>query len=64
MIVIQLKEKTVNDYIVEDGGEENCGLTPIEDVVSWLLEEEMLAKCSTTRFSCTVVSPACLNHAS
>jgi len=27
------KVKRVNDYIVEDGGGDNCGLTPI-DVVS------------------------------
>jgi len=48
------KKKRVNDYIVEDGGGDNCGLTPI-DVVSRVFEEEILAKCFTVSFSCDVL---------
>lgn len=44
-----------NDYIMDGGGgTENCGLTPTEDV-SWLFEEEMLAKRSTSNFPATVL---------
>lgn len=56
------KVKRVNDYIVEDGGGDNGGLTPI-DVVSRLFEEETLAKCFTIGFSCTV-SLTCITYAS
>jgi len=56
------KVKRVNDYIVEDGGGDNCGLTPI-DVVSWVFEEETLAKWFTISFSCTV-SLTCITYTS
>lgn len=46
-------KKEQYDYTVEDGGGDNWGLTPT-DVVSWLFEEEMLAKLCTISFPCTV----------
>lgn len=50
-----IKWTKTNYYIFEGGGgTEIWGLTPTEDV-SRLLEEEMLAKRSTSNFSATVI---------
>jgi len=53
-------KKEQRDYTVDGGGGDNWGLTPT-DVVSWLFEEEMLAKLCTITFPCTVF-PACVTY--